>query len=62
LPQRNSPHRAAQTAGSGEPVFDKLDAKLFFALKTIGAVKAIGIGQGKNVEKMLGSTFIILEF
>jgi chorismate synthase len=43
--------------GIGEPVFDKLDAKLFYALKTIGAVKAIGIGQGKNVENMLGSEY-----
>ncbi|MCQ2521478.1 MAG: chorismate synthase [Lachnospiraceae bacterium] len=42
-------------AGVGEPVFDKLDAKLSQALFSIGAVKAVEIGDGINVSKAKGS-------
>ncbi len=41
--------------GVGEPVFDKLDAKLSQAIMSIGAVKGIEIGAGFNVAKMCGS-------
>lgn len=43
-------------AGLGEPVFDKLDADISKALMSIGAVKAVEIGIGKNVIQMKGST------
>lgn len=33
-------------AGIGEPVFDKLDAKLAYAVMSIGAVKGVEIGDG----------------
>lgn len=33
-------------AGLGEPVFDKLDAWLAYALMSVGAVKAVSIGDG----------------
>ncbi|MBE5847139.1 MAG: chorismate synthase [Lachnospiraceae bacterium] len=42
-------------AGVGEPVFDKLDAKLAAACMSIGAVKAIEIGDGTKVASMKGS-------
>ncbi len=41
--------------GVGEPVFDKLDAKLSQALFSIGAVKAVEIGAGTNAAMMKGS-------
>lgn len=43
-------------AGVGEPVFDKLDALLAQALMSIGAVKAVEIGDGVAVSTALGST------
>ena len=43
--------------GIGEPVFDKLDAKLAQAFMSIGAVKAVGIGEGTKVEGMFGSEY-----
>ena len=42
-------------AGIGEPVFDKLDASLAKAVMSIGAVKAVEIGDGVAVCKSLGS-------
>lgn len=42
-------------AGLGEPVFDKLDAKLAQAIMSIGAVKAIEIGDGIRVARSYGS-------
>lgn len=42
-------------AGIGEPVFDKLDALLSRAVMSIGAVKAIEIGDGISVAKYYGS-------
>ncbi len=42
-------------AGLGEPVFDKLDACLAKAIMSIGAVKAVEIGDGTKVSNMLGS-------
>lgn len=42
-------------AGAGEPVFDKLDASLSKALMSIGAVKAIEIGDGIQAARALGS-------
>lgn len=41
--------------GLGEPVFDKLDADLFKALKSIHATKAVEIGQGLGAAEMKGS-------
>lgn len=41
--------------GVGEPVFDKLDAKLAQAVMSIGAVKAIEIGDGTAVVSSIGS-------
>ena len=41
--------------GIGEPVFDKLDANLAKAVMSIGAVKAVEIGDGIKVAKMRGS-------
>ena len=43
-------------AGIGEPVFDKLDACLAKALMSIGAVKAVEIGDGIAVSGYTGST------
>lgn len=43
-------------AGIGEPVFDKLDAKLAQAIFSIGAVKGFEIGDGFDVSKANGST------
>lgn len=42
-------------AGIGEPVFDKLDANLAKALMSIGAVKAVEIGDGIKVSQTCGS-------
>jgi len=42
-------------AGVGEPVFDKLDAKLAQAVMSIGAVKAVSFGAGFSVAEMKGS-------
>ncbi len=42
-------------AGVGEPVFDKLDASLGKAIMSIGAVKAIEIGDGILVQRARGS-------
>lgn len=42
-------------AGVGEPVFDKLDARLAAAIMSIGAVKGIEIGDGFDVVKARGS-------
>ena len=43
-------------AGLGEPVFDKLSALLSHALMSIGAVKAVEIGDGIAVTSLNGST------
>jgi chorismate synthase len=43
--------------GLGEPVFDKLSSNLMESLGSIGAVKGIEIGSGKQVENMLGSNY-----
>ena len=42
-------------AGIGDPVFEKLDASLAKAVMSIGAVKAVEIGDGSLVSKRLGS-------
>jgi chorismate synthase len=42
-------------AGLGEPVFDKLDARLAYALMSVGAVKAVEIGSGCGAARSLGS-------
>ena len=42
-------------AGIGEPVFDKLDARLASAIMSIGAVKGIEIGDGFAVASSRGS-------
>ncbi|MCM1136373.1 MAG: chorismate synthase, partial [Clostridium sp.] len=42
-------------AGVGEPVFEKLDASLAKAIMSIGAVKAVEIGDGIQVSKATGS-------
>lgn len=42
-------------AGIGDPVFDKLDANLSRAIMSIGAVKAVEIGDGFAVSKAKGS-------
>lgn len=43
--------------GIGETVFDKLDARLAYAVMGIGAVKAFEIGSGIEAAKMLGSQY-----
>lgn len=43
-------------AGAGEPVFEKLDANLAKAIMSVGAVKAIEIGDGVLVSKKSGSS------
>lgn len=43
-------------AGIGDPVFEKLDANLSKAMMSIGAVKAVEIGDGTLVSKSHGST------
>ena len=42
-------------AGLGEPVFDKLDARLAYALMGVGAVKGVEIGSGMRAATMRGS-------
>lgn len=42
-------------AGIGDPVFDKLDANLAKAVMSIGAVKAVEIGDGYKVSSRYGS-------
>ena len=42
-------------AGIGDPVFDKLDARLASAIMSIGAVKAAEIGDGIEVSSRKGS-------
>jgi chorismate synthase len=42
-------------AGIGDPVFDKLDARLAHAVMSIGAVKAVSIGDGEAVRTARGS-------
>ncbi|MBW1975625.1 MAG: chorismate synthase [Deltaproteobacteria bacterium] len=42
-------------AGLGEPVFDKLDARIAGALMSIGAIKGVEIGSGFAAAEMLGS-------
>ena len=42
-------------AGIGEPVFDKLDARLAMAVMSIGAVKGVEIGDGFDVVTSRGS-------
>ncbi len=42
-------------SGIGEPVFDKLDARLAQAIMSIGAVKGLEIGDGFAVANMTGS-------
>ena len=43
-------------AGLGDPVFDKLNAVLAHALMSIGAVKAVEVGDGIAVTSLKGST------
>lgn len=43
-------------AGIGDPVFEKLDANLAKAMMSIGAVKAVEIGDGTLVSQVHGST------
>ena len=42
-------------AGVGEPVFEKLDARLAHAAMSIGAVKGVEIGSGFRASRMVGS-------
>ena len=42
-------------AGIGDPVFNKLDAEFAHAVMSIGAVKAVEIGDGTSVSHMKGS-------
>lgn len=42
--------------GLGEPVFDKLDARLAAAIMSVGAIKGVEIGAGFAAAKALGST------
>ena len=42
-------------AGLGEPVFDKLDARLAYALMGVGAVKAVEVGAGLAAARSTGS-------
>ena len=48
-------HVCGVPAGLGEPVFDKLDARLAAALMSVGAVKGVEIGAGFAASRMLGS-------
>ena len=47
--------RCAICAGIGDPVFDKLDARIAQALMSIGAVKAVEIGDGVSAALSVGS-------
>ena len=42
-------------AGLGEPVFDKLDARLAYAVMGVGAVKGVEIGDGFAAARATGS-------
>ena len=42
-------------AGLGEPVFDKIDARLAYALMSVGTVKGIEVGAGFTVNSFTGS-------
>ena len=42
-------------AGLGEPVFDKLDARLAYAMMGVGAVKGVEIGKGFAAARLRGS-------
>jgi chorismate synthase len=42
-------------AGLGEPVFDKLDARLAQAIMSVGAVKGVTVGSGFEAARRLGS-------
>ncbi|OIO05351.1 MAG: chorismate synthase, partial [Desulfovibrionaceae bacterium CG1_02_65_16] len=42
-------------AGLGEPVFDKLDARLAYALMGVGAVKGVEVGAGFSAARLTGS-------
>ncbi|MBN1360801.1 MAG: chorismate synthase [Sedimentisphaerales bacterium] len=42
-------------AGLGDPVFQKLDAKLTAAIMTVGAIKGIEVGKGFALTRMRGS-------
>jgi len=42
-------------AGLGEPVFNRLDARLAYALMGVGAVKGVEIGAGFAAARLLGS-------
>lgn len=42
-------------AGLGEPVFDKLDARLAYAMMGVGAVKGVEIGSGFSAASSVGS-------
>ena len=46
----------APPQGLGEPIYDKLDARLAAAMMGIGAVKAVEIGDGFRLAQMRGST------
>ena len=41
--------------GLGEPVFDKLDAKLAYALMGVGAIKSVEVGSGLEAAELPGS-------
>lgn len=41
--------------GLGEPVFDKLDARLAYACMSVGAVKGVEIGSGRDAARLYGS-------
>ena len=42
-------------AGLGEPVFDKLDARLAAACMSVGAIKSVEIGVGRQAARLTGS-------
>ena len=43
-------------AGLGEPVFDKLDARMAYALMSVGAVKGVEVGRGFEAARLKGSS------
>jgi chorismate synthase len=47
---------AGLPAGLGEPVFDKLDARLAYALMGVGAVKGVEVGAGFAAARLTGSS------
>jgi len=44
-------------AGVGDPVFDKLDAVLGYAILSIGGIKSFEVGAGSKVSEMKGSEY-----